>query len=76
MSAGREAEVYVRPGDVEQFMADQLMAAVNPAIMWLHVVDRPVARRVPLGLVITDLTDHDRAREDARVRELLGVAGR
>lgn len=76
MSAGREAEAYVRPGDVEQLMADHLMAAVNPANVWLHVVDRPVARPAPIGLVIADLADHDRAREDARVVELLGVAGR
>ena len=76
MSAGREAEAYVRPGDVEQLMADHLMAAVNPANVWLHVVDRPLARPAPLGLVIADLADHDRAREDARVGELLGVAGR
>ena len=74
MSAGREAEGYVRPRDVEQLMADHLMAAVNPANVWLHIVDRPLARPVPLGLVIADLADHDRAREDARVIELLGSA--
>ena len=76
MSAGREAEAYVRPGDVEQLMTDHLMAAVNPANVWLHVVDRPLPRSAPLGLVIADLADHDRAREDARVGELLRVAGR
>ena len=76
MSAGREAEAYVRPGDVEQLMADHLMAAVNPANVWLHVVARPLARPAPLGLVIADLADHDRAREDARVAEILEVAGR
>jgi hypothetical protein len=75
MSAGREAEAYVRPGDVEQVMADHLMAAVNPANVWLHVVDRLLPRPAPLGLVIADLADHDRAREDARVAELLGIAG-
>lgn len=76
MSAGREAEAYVRPRDVEQLMADHLMAPVNPANVWLHVVDRPLARPAPLGLVIADLADHDRAREDARVVELLRVARR
>ena len=75
MSAGRDAEAYVRPSDVEQLMADYLMAPVNPANVWLHVVDRPLARPAPLGLVIADLADHDRAREDARIAELLGVAG-
>ncbi len=74
MSAGREAEAYVRRGDVEQLMADHLMAALNPPNAWLHVVDRPLERPVPLGLVIADLADHDRAREDARVIELLGDA--
>jgi excisionase family DNA binding protein len=76
MSAGREAEAYARPGDVEQLMADHLMAAVNPANVWLHVVDRLLPRPAPLGLVIADLADHDRAREDARVAELLEVAER
>ena len=75
ISAGREAEAYVRPGDVEQLMADHLMAALNPPNAWLHVVDRPLERPVPLGLVIADLADHDRAREDARVIELLRDAG-
>ncbi len=55
-------------------MADHLMAALNPPNAWLHVVDRPLERPVPLGLVIADLADHDRAREDARVIELLGDA--
>lgn len=76
MSAGREAEAYVRPGDLEQLMADHLMAAVNPANVWLYVIDRALARPAPLGLVIADLADHDRAREDARVEELLRVARR
>jgi excisionase family DNA binding protein len=75
MSAGSEAEAYVRPGDVEHLMADHLMAAVNPANVWLHVVDRPLARPGPLGLVVADLADHDRAREDARVIELLADGG-
>jgi excisionase family DNA binding protein len=74
MSAGREAEGYLRPGDVEHLMADHLMAAVIPPNVWLHIVDRPLVRPAPLGLVIADLADHDRAREDARVAELLGVA--
>jgi hypothetical protein len=76
MSAGREAEAYVRPGDVEHLIADHLLAALNSCNVWLHVVDRPIARPVPIGLVIADLADHDRAREDARVEEVLGVAGR
>ena len=56
-------------------MVDHLMAPVNPANVWFHVVARPLARPAPLGLVIADLADHDRAREDARVAELLGIAG-
>ncbi len=75
MSAGREAEAYARPRDVEQLVDDHLMAEANPANVWLHVVDRPLTRPAPLGLVIADLADHDRAREDARVIELLGDAG-
>lgn len=71
MSAGREAEGYVQPGDVGQLAADHLMAPVSPPNVWLHVVDRVLQRPAPLGLVIADLADHDRAREDARVRQLL-----
>jgi hypothetical protein len=76
MSAGRQVEGYVRPGDVEQLMVDHLMAAVNPANVWIHIVDHPLPRPAPLGLVIADLADHDRAREDARVAELLEIAER
>lgn len=71
MSAGREVEGYVRSSDVGQLMADHLMAAVRPANVWVHVADRPLPRPAPLGLVIADLADHDGAREDARVSELL-----
>jgi hypothetical protein len=42
MSAGREVEGYVRPGNVGQLVADHLMEAVNPANVWVHVVDRPL----------------------------------
>lgn len=73
MSAGHEVEGYVRPSDVGQLTADHLMAPVNPANVWLHVVDRPLQRPAPLGLVIADLADHDGAREDTRVAELLTV---
>jgi excisionase family DNA binding protein len=76
MSAGREAEAYVRPDDVERLLVDHLMAEVRPANVWLHIVDRQLERPAPLGLVIADLADHDRAREDARIKELLGSLGR
>jgi hypothetical protein len=76
MSAGREVEGYVRRSDVGRLMADHLMAAGNPANAWIHLVDRPLPRPAPLGLVIADLADHDGAREDARVEELLEIAGR
>jgi hypothetical protein len=71
MSAGQEVEGYVHPGDVAVLMAEHLMADVNPENVWLHIVDRPVPRPAPLGLVIADLADHDGPREDARVRDLL-----
>jgi hypothetical protein len=71
MSAGHEVEGYVHPADVASLMAEHLMAEVTPTNVWLHVVDRPVPSPAPLGLVIADLADHDRPREDARVRDLL-----
>lgn len=74
MSAGREVEGYVQTGDVEQLVADHLMAPIGPTNVWLRVIDRPLPRPAPLGLVIADLADHDGAREDARVGQLLGVS--
>lgn len=76
LSAGREVEGYVRPADVGPLMVEYLMADVGAANVWLHVVDRPLPRPAPLGLVIADLADHDGPREDARVVELLQVSDR
>lgn len=74
MSAGREVEGYVQSGDVDQLVADHLMAPTSPANVWLHVVDRSLPSPVPLGLLIADLADQDGAREDARVGQLLGTS--
>jgi excisionase family DNA binding protein len=71
MSAGHEVEGYVDRANVGPLMAEHLMAAVSPPNVWLHVVDRAVPSPAPLGLVIADLADHDRPREDARVHDLL-----
>lgn len=71
MSAGREVEGYVQSGDIDQLMADHLLAAAGPTNVWLQVADRSLPRPAPIGLVIADLADHDRAREDTRIRELL-----
>ncbi len=76
MSAGREAECYVRPDELEALMLDYLMAPSDATNVWLHVSDRPLNRPVPVGLVLADLADHDGVREDAQVEALLRVSSR
>jgi hypothetical protein len=73
MSAGFEAEAYVTPADVDGLRGDYLLTDIGPANVWLHVVDRPIARPVPLGLVLADLADHRGPREDARVLEMVAA---
>ena len=71
LSAGHEAEGYVHLRDVGDLRARYLMADRLPTNVWLHVVERPVPRPAPIGLVLADLALHDGPREDQRVLTLL-----
>lgn len=71
LSAGHEAEGYVHPRDVGDLRARYLMVDRLPTNVWLHVVERPVPRPAPFGLVLADLALHDGPREDQRVREMV-----
>ncbi len=72
MSAGREAECYVSPHDVDALVLDYLMAQSDVTNVWLHVSDQRLSRPAPVGLVMADLADHDGAREDGQLSVLLG----
>ncbi|MDA8118360.1 MAG: helix-turn-helix domain-containing protein [Actinomycetota bacterium] len=71
LSAGHEAEGYVQSRDVADLRARYLMVERLPTNVWLHVVERPIPRPAPLGLVIADLARRDGPREDQRVLEML-----
>ena len=71
LSSGHEAEGYVHPRDVGDLKAKYLMIDMEPTNVWLHVVERPIPRPAPLGLVLADLARHDGPREDMRVRQML-----
>jgi hypothetical protein len=71
ISAARELEGYVAEKDIERFIQSNLLAASDSPNVRLHVVAALPDRPVPLGLVIADLTDWNRPREDGRVAELL-----
>ncbi len=72
ISAGREAECYVSPHDVDALVLDYLMAPSDETNVWLHVSDQRLCSPAPIGLVMADLADHDGAREDGQLSVLLG----
>ena len=72
MSAGDEVEAYVRPADFDSVVSDWFLierTASSPNVL-LHVADFTFAE-APLGLVIADLADHARPREDGEAERLL-----
>lgn len=71
MSAAREFEGYVAAADLDGFLRDNLLVESDSPNVRLHVVDERPARPAPLGLVLADLADWNRPREDGRVIELL-----
>ena len=71
MSAAREFEGYLASADLDGFLRENLLMDSDSPNVRLHVVDERPARPVPLGLVLADLADWNRPREDGRVIELL-----
>ena len=71
MSAAREFEGYVAAADLDAFLRNNLLVESESPNVRLHVVDERPPRPIPLGLVLADLADWNRPREDGRVVELL-----
>ncbi len=76
LSAAGAAELYVTRRDLEVLRRDYLLSSLGRPNLIAHVVDRPLPPATPLVLVVADLADHDRPREDQRTVELLRAATR
>ena len=71
LSAVREFEGYIAEADLEEFLRDNLLVPSESPNVRLHVVVGPTDAPIPLGLILADLADWNRPREDGRVFELL-----
>lgn len=71
MSSARELEGYVASSDVESFTRENLLVTSDSPNVRLHVVDSLPPQPIPLGLMLADLADWNRPREDGRIIELL-----
>ena len=71
LSSAREFEGYIGIRDLDRFMNDNLLLESASPNVRLHVVDQKPSAPVPLGLVIADLVDWNRPREDGQALELL-----
>jgi hypothetical protein len=71
MSAAREFEGYLAAAELDGFLRDNLLVESDSPNVRLHVVGERPAGPAPLGLVLADLADWNRPREDGRVIELL-----
>jgi hypothetical protein len=76
LSAASEYEGYVHDGDLDGLLSDHLVSSAGRPNVWLHVTDRHQIRPAPLGAVLADLADHDRAREDSQVLAMLHEASK
>lgn len=72
MSAAREFESYVAANDLDGFMKGNLLVVFDAPNVRLQVFDERPGRPTPLGLVLADLADWNRPREDGRVVAMLG----
>lgn len=79
LSAAQEVEGYVEPGELSELRRDYLLVQAERPNVVLHVADVAQAMGggigeegpAPLGLVIADLADYGRPRENAQVRRLV-----
>ncbi len=71
LSVSAEFEGYIGVTDLDRFVQDNLLIRSSSPNIRLHVVAKRPARPVLLGLVIADLVDWNRPREDGRALELL-----
>ena len=71
LSAAGEVELYVARSELEALVRDYLLSALGRPNVIVHVTDRTLPVVAPVGLVVADLADLDRPREDKRAVELL-----
>ncbi|RFA13401.1 hypothetical protein B7R22_12030 [Subtercola boreus] len=71
LSSMHELEGYVSEPQRERFIQDNLLVPSETPNVRLHIVDDLPTAPIPLGLVLADLADWNRPREDARIIELL-----
>lgn len=71
MSSARELEGYVAVSSLESFRRENLLVASDSPNVRLHVVENLPSRPIALGLMLADLADWNRPREDGRIIELL-----
>jgi hypothetical protein len=71
LSAAGEFEGYIGAADLDGFLRNNLLVVFASPNIRLHVVAERPSEPVGLGLVIADLVDWNRPREDGRALELL-----
>lgn len=71
MSAAGEVEAYVSEVDLPDVVAEFQLSPKGKANVLFHVAASAPANPVPIGVLLADLADHDGAREDRRINELL-----
>lgn len=71
LSAASEFEGYVAESEVDSILRQNLLVGSDAPNVRLHVVHDLPTRPIPLGLVLADLADWNRPREDGRVLELI-----
>ena len=73
ISAAQEVELYVESQHVQALAKEFLFSDKGTPNVTVHVARRPLQHlgEVPLGLVIADLADWDRPREDQQATALL-----
>jgi hypothetical protein len=76
LSSAGEVELYVARSDLEVLSRDYLLSVRGRPNVTAHVIDRSLPAVAPVGLVVADLADYDRPREDKRAMELLRTAVR
>jgi hypothetical protein len=74
LSSSGEFEGYVQADDLDGLLRDCLLVSSATTNVRLHVVTNSPSRPAPVGLVIADLVDWNRPREDGRALDLLKTA--
>lgn len=64
-------EGYIDKKHVERFQKDYLLVDSDAPNVILRMVDFPIKKPIPMGLVLADLADHNGPREDSQVAKLL-----